>query len=173
MNVKYITKDDFINNDGFINIEWLKYAENENNEFMKVYPGFNYFSIDNIVECRSHIKFIMIYVGEFVPQNIVGVLKYGKYSNHIGLNYVDVREDYKHKGIGTKLLCLFNELSFDEDIYCSFFSDECLNKGFHKIVFKALNKHNVCYDHRGFILKGTNTFVDMNKKAIIKNPWIV
>ena len=172
MKVKYATNKDFMNNE-FVNIEWFKYAEDEDGEFAKTYKGFKYFSIDNIVECHSHIKFIMIYVDEFAPQNIVGVLKYGKYGSHIGLNYVDVREDYKYKGIGKKLLNLFNDLSFDEDVHCSFFSEECLNKGFHKTVFEALNKHDVCYDHRGFILKGTTTFVNMDKETIIKNPWTI
>lgn len=171
MKVKYITNEDFMDN-GFINIEWLKYAEDENGEFAKTYKGFKYFSVDNIAECRSYIHFIMIYINEFLPQNIIGVLKYGKYSNHIGLNYVDVREDYQHKGIGKKLLNLFNELDFNEEVHCSFFSKECLDKDFHKIVFKALNKHNVCYDHRGFILKGMTNFVDIDKKTIIENPWL-
>lgn len=172
MNVKYVSNKDFINNEGFVNVEWLKYAEDENHNFMETYPNFEYFSIDHIVECRSYVKFIFIYVDKFIPQNIVGVLKYSKYFKHIGLNYVDVRKDYKHKGIGRKLLSLFNDLSFNKDIHCSFFSNECLNKNFHKVVFQTLNKHNVLYDHRGFILKGTTKFVDIDKKTVIENPWL-
>lgn len=149
----------------------------------RAYCGFHYFSYKDIYEMINGVGFwekdlnihlIVAFENEFSIENIVGVLKYAYYDNHIGLSYVDVREDYQHRGIGTKLLKFFDKQDFgEEEINVSFFSDECLKKGFQEKCFGTLKNHTYLYDYRLYTIKGSNKFYDIDKATEIENPWMI
>ena len=122
--------------------------------------GWHYFGIF----FHSNNAFIIAYIGK--RENIVGVILWGVYYEHYGINYIDIREDIKHKGIGTKLIQYLNNMEFktygnnNGDLYMSWYSDECLDKGFDKIIEKLLDNQNVCYSYNYFMLKGVKYDID-------------
>lgn len=122
----------------------LPEKENSNH----IFQNWKYFSGNDFD--MSDRFYIVAYEGKLTAKNIVAVLKYGIYmrGHHVGFSYIDVKEGYKHQGLGKKLIKLFAEIDFskydveDKRIYVSFFSDECLEKHFDekiKEVFKGLD----------------------------------
>ena len=70
--------------------------------------------------------------------------------------YIDVRKDHRHEGIGKRLLKEFNTLLHDNiPVWCSFFSDYCIETKFNEIIEKSLCNYDVVYDHKYVIKAGT------------------
>lgn len=170
MNIALWSKKDFQTNDGWVKPEFSKF----------LYENFHYFKGQHIHDTvfnesfffQTEYFFIIAYEGELCIENVVGVLKYGFYEDHVGINYVDIRNDKKHQGIGTKLLQYFNNLHFDQRVHCSYFSDECLKTNFHKTCFKILTNHDILWDHHGYTFKNDPNFYDIDETTIIPNPWL-
>ena len=124
------------------------------------FVGFHYFGYF----FQSNHSFVIAYIDK--KENIVGVIKWGLYNSHYGINYIDVREDMKHRGIGTLLIKYLNKMTFkpsgniNGDLYMSWYSDECIDKGFDKVIETLLDNQNVCYNYNYFRLKGVKYDID-------------
>lgn len=122
-----------------------------NNTFV----DWTYFSVDS-QSIPNKFFYIVFYKNEeLIAQNIVAIAKYGIYGftgeKHIGFSYVDVKPEYQKQGLATKLITEFANIDFskfnveDKKLYISFFSDECLKKGFNNTVKRLFNGLNVVY----------------------------
>lgn len=125
----------------------------------RYFEGWRYFSPFDI---QATHEFLIVFSGDFdFAQNIIGVLKFGLYhkgttDEHYGINYVTVRESFKHTGVARKLINAFNELDLNGTmVFCSEFSDYAMQVGFNKIVEAGLNNHTVLYDFKYIIHKGS------------------
>lgn len=108
------------------------------------FKGFKYFGcleMDGI--------YYLAYLDELKAENIVGVLCIGEYgyeNKYIGIDYIDIKKNFQHLGIGTKLFKMLNKTNFDgKKMSCSYFSEECINKNFDKVIKKTLSKQQVYY----------------------------
>jgi GNAT superfamily N-acetyltransferase len=125
------------------------------NEDTHSFASWEYFNFSD------NANFLIALNGDESSDNIVGVIKFGLYfagdvDQHYGLNYIDVRDDYQHKGIGSLLLKKFNTLFHDDiPVWCSFFSDYCIETKFDNVIEKSLSNYDVVYDHKYIIRKGT------------------
>ena len=104
-----------------------------------IFNGFHYFSTMNLSESFSCEPPTFI-VSKNDNNEIIGVLKYGLYDKgnkweHIGINYVDVAEEYQNKGIATKLLKKMDNIIPKESMIISSFID---NKKLEKQIVKML-----------------------------------
>ena len=115
----------------------------------------------------DNANFLIAFDGDESSDAIVGVIKFGLYfvddiDQHYGLNYIDVRGDYQHKGIGSLLLKKFNTLLKNNiPVWCSFFSDYCIETKFDKVIEKSLSNYDVVYDHQYIIKKGTTEHIKL------------
>ena len=166
MNIVIWSKDDLQTSDGWVKQELRNLP----------YDKFHYFKFEHIHDAvfndslffQTEYFFVVAYEG--TPDNVVGVLKYGFYDDHVGINYIDIRSDKKHQGIGTKILKFFNNIHFDQRVY---FSKECLETNFYKVAFKTLTNHDILWDYRGYTFKNDPNFYDIDETTVIPNPWML
>ena len=131
------------------------------NEDTHSFASWEYFNFSD------NANFLIALNGDESSDNIVGVIKFGLYfagdvDQHYGLNYIDVRDDYQHKGIGSLLLKKFNTLFHaDIPVWCSFSSDHCIETKFDKVIEKSLSNYDVVYDHQYIIKKGTTEHIKL------------
>ena len=120
-----------------------------------LFKGWKYFNLS------ANANFLIAFDNTISIDNIVGVIKFGLYfkgtiDEHYGFNYIDVRKDHRHEGIGKRLLKEFNTLLHDNiPVWCSFFSDYCIETKFNEIIEKSLCNYDVVYDHKYVIKAGT------------------
>lgn len=89
--------------------------------------SFHYFDVQDII-CYyqpDDVKYLVAYVDEFKIKNVIGIIKYAWYNDcYIGINYIDIRVDYKRKGVATLLIKELDNYLVDKYVVISILSKE-------------------------------------------------
>lgn len=88
---------------------------------------FHYFCVRDITNWSQpdDVKYLIAYVNKLEIKNVIGIIKYAWYHDtYIGINYIDIRVDYKLKGVATALIKELNNHIVDKYIVISILSEE-------------------------------------------------
>lgn len=129
------------------------------NEHSK-FTGFNYFTPKNLLDISKNLKFLVCIVNRNQVAGVLMIADYDDYGKtYVGLNYIDVHEGFRRKGIAKGLYSLLNTSLPKDTLFISSPLSKMGKEANLDKLRKSIVKNFITYDNRGeYLLCATYEF---------------